>query len=65
MKTLMMNTIYEAIDTATTQRRIHEIDGMLEMFFLMINTNDITHNDFLELCNARDRRFQKIVDKEI
>ena len=65
MKTLIMNTIYEEIDNAKTYKHITKIDGMLEMFFLMINTNGITHNDYQELCEARDRRFQKIVDKDI
>lgn len=65
MKTVMMNTIYEAIDSARVYKHIHRVDGMLKMFFLMINTNDITYNDYQELCEARDRRLQKIVNKEI
>jgi hypothetical protein len=37
---------------------------MLEMFFLMINTNDITYQDYQELCSARDRRSRRIASGE-
>ena len=64
MKNLMMETVYGEIDKATTWKHLQKVEGMLEMFFLMINTNDITYRDYQELCSARDRRSKRIASGE-
>ena len=60
MKNLMMKTIYTEIDKAKTNKHLSKIEGMLEMFFLHINTQGITYDNYMELCGARDRKAREI-----
>lgn len=64
MKKVMMDAIYDAIDEAKTLKQLLKVEGMLEMFFICVNTQGITLDDYHELCYARSEKTRKILNKE-